>query len=205
MRTLVVQTGTANTASVLAGLRRAGADPFVLGDEEVDTHALPAQIADAARVVLPGVGAFAAARAHLDRCGVTEALAARIRAGRPTLGICLGFQLFFEASEESPGVDGLGVLPGVVRRFPDTVRVPQFGWNVVEAAGDGLLRTGHAYFANSYRVVSPPPGVSAAMSEHGGPFVAAIERGPVLACQFHPELSGAWGVALLKRWLEASC
>jgi imidazole glycerol phosphate synthase glutamine amidotransferase subunit len=194
---LVVRTGTANMASVLAGLRRAGAAPRVSVD--------PAEVENALSLVLPGVGAFAAAMKQLEDDHLTEPLRRRVDAGRATLSICLGLQVLADASEENPGVRGLGVIRQTVRRFPDTVRVPQLGWNLVHPdANCRLLEEGHAYFANSYRLVEPPRGWYSAMSDHGGPFVAAIEHGAVLACQFHPELSGEWGLALLKRWLIAS-
>jgi glutamine amidotransferase len=193
---VVVCTGTANLASVLAGLTRAGADPRLTED--------PDEVASARLVVLPGVGAFAAAMGRIVRQGLLPPLAGRVRAGRPTLGICLGLQVLAEASEESPGVAGLGVLPETVTRFTGDVRIPQLGWNRVEPdAACALLRPGFAYFANSYRLPRPVPGWGAALADHGGPFVAAIERGAVLGCQFHPELSGAWGLELLQRWLAA--
>ena len=109
-------------------------------------------------------------------------------------------------SEESPGVSGLGLLQGRAERF-QTGRVPQLGWNDVEAPEDArLLEPGTAYYANSYRVVDAP-GVVCATSDYGGRFVAAIEDGPLVGCQFHPELSGAYGRALLARWVEggAAC
>jgi imidazoleglycerol phosphate synthase glutamine amidotransferase subunit HisH len=222
----VVATGTANTASILAGLRRAGARAR-LTDRARD-------VADAARVVLPGVGAFAAARARLDAAGLTEPLRERIAAGRPTLAVCLGLQLLAEASEESPDARGLAVIPGTVRRFDAGLTVPHMGWNQVELAPTSsqaqpgcergsvspftagatdaprlLLEPGHAYFANSYRLETPPAGWAWAATDYGGRFVAAIERAGVLACKFHPELSGAWGRALLERWVhtceEAAC
>ena len=194
---VVVATGTANTASVLAGLRRAGAEPVLSTDPDV---------VQAARiVVLPGVGAFSAAKEKLDEAGLTEIIAARVREGRPLLGICLGLQLLCDASEESPGVAGLGVVRGNVTRFSDEVRVPQLGWNTVVAdEGCRLLQDGAVSFANSYRLERVPEGWLGAVSSHGGPFVAAIERGAVLACQFHPELSGAYGQALLRRWLAVA-
>jgi imidazole glycerol phosphate synthase glutamine amidotransferase subunit len=192
---LVVRTGTANTASVLAGLRRAGAAAAVAED--------PEPVAAARRVVLPGVGALAPAMERLAAGGLGEVLVARIAAGRPTLAVCLGLQLLCSSSEESPGRDGLGVIPGRVTRFGAGLRVPQMGWNrVAPDAGCRLLQPGWAYFANSYRLVEPPPGWAVARADHGGPFVAALERGAVLACQFHPELSGDWGQALLRRWLD---
>ena len=153
-------------------------------------------------MVLPGVGAFAAGMARLRQLRLVEALRARLAAGRPTLAICLGLQLLCEASEESPSVEGLGVLAARITRFEGDVRVPQLGWNqVVPNAACQLLEEGHAYFANSYRLVDAPDGWRAARTDHGGPFVAALERDALLACQFHPELSGAWGAALLSRWL----
>lgn len=197
MNVLVVRTGTANLASVLAGLTRAGGRPTLTDDPDAVRHA--------DRVMLPGVGAFAAALVELRARGLDAALRERITAGRPTMGICLGMQLFAEASEESPGEAGLGIVPGTVERFRGPgVRIPQLGWNdVIPQTGCRLLQPGHAYFANSYRLAQVPAGWHGALTTHGEPFVAAFERGPVLACQFHPELSGAWGRALLTRWLEA--
>lgn len=194
----VVRTGTANLASVLAAFRRLGAEPLVVDD--------PDAVARADRLVLPGVGTFAAARAALDARALVGPLRERLRAGRPTLAICLGFQLLFEASEESPGAEGLGLLPGVVRRFPAGARTPHLGWNrVAPGAGCRLLEPGFASYANAFRVDRAPAGWAAATSDHGGPFVAAVERGAVLGCQFHPELSGRWGASLLARWMEAPC
>ncbi|MGM0574589.1 MAG: imidazole glycerol phosphate synthase subunit HisH [Myxococcota bacterium] len=195
-RVAVLETGTSNIASVLAALRRVGAEPFLTSDVR--------DARDTERVMLPGVGAFGAAMRTLRDSGLAEAVAARVREGRPLLAVCLGLQLLCESSEESPGVEGLGVVPGTVRRFSEGVMVPHFGWNrVVPAEGACLLEEGYAYFANSYRLEAIPEGWSGATCEHGGPFVAALERGPVLACQFHPELSGAWGENLLRRWMEA--
>ena len=124
--------------------------------------------------------------------------------GRPALAVCLGLQLLGTGSEESPGVEGLGVTGVRAGRFTEGVRVPQLGWNRIEPAGAcRVLEGGYAYFANSYRWERVPEGWDGAWADHGGPFVAAIERGPVVACQFHPELSGRWGQDLLTRWLDA--
>ena len=104
---------------------------------------------------------------------------------------------------EDPGVAGLGVLPCTATRFPDHVRVPQLGWNRVSAVpGCRLLSDGAGYFANSYRLQELPDDWLGAVSDHGGRFVAAVERGAVQAGQFHPELSGRWGHAIIDRWLE---
>jgi imidazole glycerol phosphate synthase glutamine amidotransferase subunit len=191
---LIVPTGTANIASVMAAFRRLGAAPRVGECAE--------EVAVASHVMLPGVGAFGASMARLAQHGLDEALRRRIAADRPTVAICVGHQLLFEASAESPGVPGLGIVPGEVGRFPEDVRVPQFGWNHVHAGEDcRLLEEGWAYFANSYRATEAP-GWSVAWATHGGRYVAAMERGRVIGCQFHPELSGAYGTALLSRFLE---
>jgi imidazole glycerol phosphate synthase glutamine amidotransferase subunit len=193
----VVRTGVANLASVLAGLRRAGAGAVVVDDSR--------DIADASRVVLPGVGSFAVAMRQLRTLNLVEPLTRRIREGRPTLAICLGMQLFGSGSDEAPAEKGLGIWPQRAERFDAPVRVPQLGWNLVTPDPEcDRVHAGHAYFANSYRFAEAPAGWNLAWSDHGGQFIAAAERGGVLACQFHPELSGAWGAALLRRWL-AGC
>ena len=191
---LIVPTGTANIASVIAAFTRLGAA----------THLAerPEAIMAASHVMLPGVGAFGASMARLVEHGLDAPLRERIAADRPTICICVGHQLLFESSEESPGVRGLGIVPGEVGRFRAGVRVPQFGWNHVHAGEDGrLLEDGYAYFANSYRATAAP-GWTVAEADHGGRFVAAMECRNVIGCQFHPELSGAYGTALLSRFLE---
>ncbi len=193
----IVPTGTANLASIIAGLSRLGAEPTMARDAR--------DVERAARVVLPGVGSFGAAIAEIDRSGMRDALRHRIGEGRPTLAVCVGMQLLAAKSEESERADGLGVVSDRVRRFPNTVLVPQLGWNQVTAApGCRFLRDGWAYFANSYRYSRLPDGWTGAVTDHGGKFVSAMERGDVLACQFHPELSGAWGREILSRWLRST-
>lgn len=197
LETVVIRTGTANLASILAGLRRVGAAPRVTAD--------PRDVALAPRVVLPGVGTLAAAMERLAACGLVGPLSERLAAGRPLLAVCLGLQLLCAESDESPGVAGLGVVPGRVTRFDSGLRVPQLGWNRIEPEQQcRLLEPGHVYFANSYRLTGAPGGWRVAWCDYGGPFVAALERGAVLACQFHPELSGRFGLELLRRWLELS-
>jgi imidazole glycerol phosphate synthase glutamine amidotransferase subunit len=191
---VVLPTGTANLASVLAAFARLGATARIARE--------PAEVADAERLVLPGVGTFGATMTGLRAAGLDGVIAERARGGAPILAMCVGLQVLFEQSDESPGSEGLGVLSGRVGRFPETVRVPQVGWNRIEPeAGCRYLEPGHAYFANSFRVLAAP-GCKVARAEHGDSFVAAIERGRLLACQFHPELSGAYGHALMARWLE---
>jgi len=194
-RVAIVRTGLANLASVLAGLRRAGADPYVT--EAAD------DVVRESHVMLPGVGAFGPAMEMLNAHGIADPLRERIRDGRSTLCICLGQQLLANSSDESPeSAPGLGLVDRHVQRLPASVRVPHFGWNLVEPApGARLLTKGYAYFANSFCIATPPEGWTVATTQHGVRFVAAMERGNVLTCQFHPELSGTWGLALLRRWL----
>lgn len=192
---VLVSTGTANLASVRAGLRRAGIDAR-LAEE-------PDDVTTASRVVLPGVGSFGAAMGSIDRQGIRRALTDYVADERPLLAICLGMQLLCDSSEESPDVKGLGILGARIRRFPATVKVPQLGWNEIEPDGEtGVLNPGWAYFANSYRLETIPNGWSGATAKYGGDFVAALERGVQLACQFHPELSGPWGTELIRCWVD---
>ena len=193
----IVPTGVANLEAVAAAFRRLGRAPRLLDSA--------AGISSAAYVVLPGVGSFAGGMAELRRRGWAEAVRGRVEEGRPTLAICLGLQLLCEESEEAPGTAGLGCVPGRVVRLAESSRVPQLGWNRVAApAGTRFLRSSVVYFANSYGLEAGPAGWTAAMGRHGSRFVAGLERGGVLACQFHPELSGRVGAGLLKRWLEES-
>jgi imidazole glycerol phosphate synthase glutamine amidotransferase subunit len=190
----LLPTGTANLASVAAALRRCGRRPRLV------EH--PSQVEEAERLVLPGVGTFGAAMADLESRRLIGPLRERVRSGRATLAVCLGLQLLARGSEESPAVDGLGVLPATVRRLPPGPRVPQMGWNRVEPDEPSWLGPGWAYFAHSFALREAADGWRPAWTEHGGRFVSALARGRVLACQFHPELSGSWGEALIRRWLE---
>lgn len=191
----IVPTGVANLEAVRSAFRRLGRTPRVL-DSAVD-------IERAEYVVLPGVGSFADGMAELRRRGWEEALRRRVESLRPTLGICLGLQLLCDASDEAPGVSGLGCVSGRAVRLNGAGRVPQLGWNRIAAPTAAVfLRPGIVYFANSYRLEEVPAGWTAATGRHGTRFVAGFERGGVLACQFHPELSGRIGAALLNRWLE---
>ncbi len=192
----VVATGVANVASVMAALRRLGREPYPVSSAS--------EVMAAQRLVLPGVGAFAAAMQRLMELGLVEPLRERIAAERPTLAICLGLQLLAGGSDENPGVRGLDIVDGQVVPLPARRR-PQLGWNrVAPGAESRYIKEGYAYYANSFCLTAAPAGWVASWSHCDDRFVAAIERGPVLACQFHPELSGAWGRECLARWWEAT-
>src|SRR5256885_435354 len=195
---VIVDSGVANLASITSAFRRVGATVVVTGDEGV--------VRDAPRVVLPGVGAFGAGLGALRARRLDQAVTQAAARGTPLLGVCLGMQMLCEASEEAPGVAGLGVIPGICRRLPSDVRVPHLGWNAVTGAGEGLVATGVAAFANSYALREAPAGWVPAWTTHGVRFVAALEKSGewLLACQFHPQLSGAYGAALLERWLAGA-
>ncbi|PYP17792.1 MAG: hypothetical protein DMD54_07115 [Gemmatimonadetes bacterium] len=191
---VIVDSGVANLASIAGALRRLDATVVVTAD--------PTAVREATRVVLPGVGAFGAGIAALRSGGLDVAIREAASRGTSLLGICLGMQLLCEGSDEAPGVAGLGLVEGTCRRLPPDVRVPHLGWNTVTPAPEArFVSSGVAAFANSYALHESPEGWTPAWTTHGVPFVAALERGPILACQFHPELSGAYGAALLERWL----
>ena len=163
----------------------------------------PAVIAEADRVVCPGVGAAKSAMENLKRTGLIDAVRSAALSGRPFLGICLGMQILFEHSEEDGGVDTFGVFKGKVRRFPDKSRfkMPEIGWNQVQekaTGNDGQMK--EFYFVHSYYAEIVPETVG--VSEYAGvEFTAMVKRGRLWACQFHPEKSGRVGLALLKEWL----
>ena len=180
MSVVVVDYGAGNTRSVRAALRRLGRESVVVSDPEV--------IAEAPLVILPGVGSARSAMSHLRATGADEALRARYANGRFILGICLGLQLAMESSEEDGGVEGLGLLSGRVERLREG-RVPRLGWSVVEPWGSAFYFA-HSYAAVSDDVVATAEGVA-----------AAVESGPFLGVQFHPEKSGPDGAAFLERCL----
>ena len=201
---VLLRTGIANLASVSAAFERLGARVTVTTSPEVARAA--------SHLVLPGVGAFGAGMAALREHGLDQVLRERAATDRPLAAVCLGLQLLCDASEESPGVTGLGIVPGIVRRFVapagSRLRIPQLGWNQVTVQplaidqSPRFVADGYAYYANSFRLADVPAGWRVALTDYGGPFVGAMEKGRLLACQFHPELSGPWGQALLGRWLE---
>ena len=194
-RVAVIDSGVANLASISDAISSLGC--------EVATTGRPEEVDRADYVVLPGVGHFEAGLRELRRRGLDRAVLRATEAGRPLLAICLGLQMLCDGSAESPGTPGLGVVPGSCRALPESVRLPHLGWNGVAAAeGCRVLTSGAAAFANSFALLAAPAGWNVAWSRHGKRFVAALERGRTVACQFHPELSGTFGLDLLQRWLQ---
>jgi glutamine amidotransferase len=195
-RIVVLDYGSGNLRSAERALARTGASVAVTADLEA------AAAADG--LVVPGVGAFAACMAGVERVGAGPVIAERVAAGRPVLGICVGMQILFERGDEHGVVTkGLGVLPGEVRRLRAD-RVPHMGWNTVAAAPGSVLFAGadpgtRYYFVHSYAATETVGAVTYAT--HGEPFVAAVEHGSLAATQFHPEKSGDAGAALLANWV----
>jgi glutamine amidotransferase len=194
----LVDYGVGNTASVTRAFRRLGAEVDFTSDLE--------RVARARRLVLPGVAAFAPAMMRLQETGLEVALRTAVAAQARLLGLCLGFQLLFEESEEHGRHRGLGLLKGRVTPFPEGVRSPHVGWNRLlrkRTTGlvEGLPEGSYVYFVHSYRPEGADDADVAAFCDHGGVFPAAVQRGNVWGCQFHPEKSSDAGRILLSNFL----
>ena len=198
----VLDYGIGNLRSAEKALQRVGGDARLVSR--------PGDALGAAGVVLPGVGAFGACATALAESGLGEIARAAISTGVPFLGVCVGFQLLFTSAEESPGVPGLGIFPGVVRRLSDQVKLPQMQWNTLRrvpgttaAMLAGLGEAPWFYFVHSYAPVpeGDAAGLVVAECDYGGAVVAALESGTCWGCQFHPEKSGADGLALLANFV----
>lgn len=179
-----------------------------LGEAAVITRDREA-ILKADRVVLPGVGSFGDAMGKLRQYGMEEVIKEVIAKGTPFLGICLGLQLLFESSEETPGVKGLGILKGKIRKIPDDkgLKVPQIGWNSLKFPNKGRLFKGieencYVYFVHSYYLQADEPGIVTASTEYVVGIHASVEKENVFACQFHPEKSSDTGLQILKNFIE---
>jgi len=167
----------------------------------------PQLIKRAKGIVLPGVGAFGDAMQELAQRGLKELVIRALQDGKPFLGICLGYQLLFENSQESPGVKGLGVLKGQVIRFPESVKVPHMGWNDVKFAKrhpvlDGLAEGTFYYFVHSYYVHPSDEQIVLTRTEYGLEFASGIAQENILAFQFHPEKSSSAGLRLLHNFAQ---
>ena len=178
----------------------------LLGQETVVTRD-PDEIYRADGVILPGVGSFGDAMENLRRFGLVEVIRRVTEQGTPFLGICLGLQLLFESSEESPGVEGLGLLPGKILRIPagEGRKIPHMGWNDITFPHPGRLFAGvaehsYVYFVHSYYLKAEDPSIVTAVTRYGTGIHASVEQGNVFACQFHPEKSSDVGLQILKNF-----
>ncbi|HEX4143327.1 MAG TPA: imidazole glycerol phosphate synthase subunit HisH [Pirellulales bacterium] len=188
-----------NLRSVQKGFEKVGHPATVTSD--------PAVLADAEKIVLPGVGAFGDAMAELDRRHLVEPIRAAIAAGKPFLGICLGLQLLFDVGYEGGRHTGLGVLAGEVVRFdlPADYKVPHMGWNQLRIQKPapvlaGLADGTHCYFVHSYHVMPRDPDIIATQTDYGRPFCSMVWRDNIFATQFHPEKSQADGLKILRNF-----
>jgi imidazole glycerol phosphate synthase glutamine amidotransferase subunit len=190
----ILDYGAGNLRSVQNTLDLIGASYSLVRDA--------AGLVSAPKIILPGVGHFGQMMHALDRLGVRNALKQRLEQGVPFLGICLGLQGLFERSAEAPDVEGLGVFPGSVERFPSDARVPHMGWNTVHPVKPARLLNGepHMYFAHSYYVPVCPQ--TAATCEYTRDYTAILEEGIIFVVQFHPEKSGAAGIRIMQRFVE---
>lgn len=166
------------------------------------------EVLNADKVILPGVGAFGDAMGKIRQYGLYEVIHEVAGQGTPFLGICLGLQLLFERSEESPGVEGLGILKGEILRIPETpgLKIPHMGWNSLDFRNNGRLfenlpEESYVYFVHSYYLRAADEKIVTAVTEYGTQIHASVEQGNVFACQFHPEKSGDAGIQILKNFV----
>lgn len=198
VRVAVLDYGAANMVSITKALAAVGADPVVAAE--------PAAMAGAIAVVVPGVGAAGSAMEHLRRQGLVEPLRDWVRAGRPCLGICLGYQIMFEASDEYD-VETLGLLAGRTAPLVDAPTLPHIGWNAVDLVGSNPLFAGvkdgsYFYFVHSFAPVPADESIVLARTTHGRPFVSAVASGSLYGVQFHPEKSSDAGLRLLSNFVD---
>lgn len=196
----VIDYDAGNIKSVQKALEFLGERVLVTRDRE--------EIFAASKVILPGVGNFGDAMAKLQGFGLVSVIREVVRKKTPFLGICLGLQLLFEESEESPGVKGLGLLPGRIVKIPkDTgLKIPQIGWNALEYPSAGRLfvnvpEGSYVYFVHSYYLQAADKEIVKATAEYGVTVEASVEKDNVFACQFHPEKSSETGLQILKNFL----
>lgn len=200
---VIIDYGAGNLRSVCNALEHLGVPHIISSDSS--------EIASADGVILPGVGAFGQAMHEIGGRGMTDAVKKVALSGKPFLGICVGMQLFFESSEENPGVPGLGLMPGKVVRFreADGLKIPHMGWNRIKIIRqnpilEGLLVDSYMYFVHSYCALAEKREHVSATSEYGMLFDAAVGKGMLLGVQFHPEKSGELGHAILRKFAALS-
>jgi len=195
----IIDYDAGNIKSVEKAMLLLGEEVVLTRDEET--------ILSADGVILPGVGAFADAMDNLQQYGLVEVVREAAFSGKPFLGICLGLQLLFDSSEESPGAKGLSILPGRILRIPDAdgLKIPHMGWNSLEVKPGAKLFAGlsgepYVYFVHSYYLAAENETDVAATTEYSTLIHASVERDNIFACQFHPEKSGEVGLEILKRF-----
>lgn len=197
----IIDYDAGNIKSVEKALQFLGEEPVVTRERE--------KILRADRVILPGVGSFGDAMGKLRCFGLEETIREVIGENVPFLGICLGLQLLFERSEESPGTEGLGILKGEILRIPQRadIKIPHIGWNSLEYPGKGRLFEGieenaYVYFVHSYYLKAAEEDIVTAVTDYGTRIHASVEKGNVFACQFHPEKSSDAGLQMLKNFIH---
>jgi glutamine amidotransferase len=193
----IIDYGMGNIRSVQKGLEKVGVEAELCSE--------PGRLGSYRGLVLPGVGAFGDAMANLRSRGLVEPVLEQINTGKPLLGICLGMQLLFERSEEHGDFEGLGVVPGAVRRLPDTVKVPHMGWNVLRQVGeqplfDGIGEGARFYFVHSFYCEPADDSWTIGRTPYGLDFTCAVGRGSVWGLQFHPEKSSLLGLRMLRNF-----
>lgn len=197
----IIDYGAGNLQSVKKALDYIGAPNIISKDA--------GQICSASHVILPGVGSFGDAMACMDQSGLTQTVREMALSGKPFLGICLGLHLLFDSSEESPGVKGLGVLPGRIKKFPDNMglKVPHMGWNSIRFTQSqgifrGLPEGSYVYFVHSYYLSAARETDVAANCNYGIDFQCAVQRDNLCATQFHPEKSAETGLQILRNFAQ---
>ena len=199
----IIDYDAGNIKSVQKAMEFLGEEVVITKDAEV--------ILQADGVILPGVGAFGDAMDKLHRYNLVEVIREVVKQQIPFLGICLGLQLLFESSDETPGVEGLGILEGRIKRIPDKddLKIPHIGWNSLSYPNKGRLYEGiqdesYVYFVHSYYLEAENPEIVVATTEYGTCIHASVEKGNVFACQFHPEKSSSVGLKILDNFLKIS-
>lgn len=197
----IIDYDAGNIKSVEKALQKLGQEVVITRDANVILHA--------DRVILPGVGAFGDAMENLKKYQLDKVIQQVVENGIPFLGICLGLQLLFERSDETPGVDGLGILKGEILRIPDheDLKIPHMGWNSLHLQNEGRLFKGlpeqsYVYFVHSYYLKAEEEEIVKATTEYSVNIHASVEKGNVFACQFHPEKSSDVGLTILKNFVE---
>ena len=199
----IIDYDAGNIRSVEKAMAKLGQEVWITRDRE--------RIMNADKLILPGVGSFGDAMAHLREYNLVEVIKDVVAEKKPFLGICLGLQLLYESSEETPGVEGLGILKGKILKIPEQkdLKIPHMGWNSLHLQNDGRLFRGieqnpYVYFVHSYYLKAGEEETVKATTEYSVNIHASVEKDNVFACQFHPEKSGDLGLQILKNFAELS-